>query len=240
MKTQSYVYTMAVMLTMTAISACTTPANVIHDPATSSTMASSYPQSAGTWGICSVYYHLNYAQVDADDPAAFPAAARKALDLAAKGNKEAAFAAVTDFIDAQWNDPRGLFVISNLLAAQLEGANWMVQLRWGPTYQKLIGRLAELASADPLVRIQQGVLLINSPASMGGDPAKGKALLTALYGEGLTDNPMVRYGLWMAATIDKDIPEGLKWAQQYLDLCPQRPEVLQWYTKHGGHEKPAS
>lgn len=238
MNIRSYAYTMAVMIIMTAISACTTGVTVIHNPA-SAPAASAFPESSGAWDVCSVYYHLNYAAVDPASQTAFAVAERKAMELAAEGKKDGAFDAVADFIDARWDDPRGLFVISNLLAAKLEGANWMVQLRWGPTYLKIIDRLAELAGGDPLVRTQKGVLLLNSPSAMGGDPAAGKKLLQQLYDDGLTQNPMVLYGLWMAATINDDTPAGLAWAQKYLALCPKRPEVLQWYTKHGGHAQPA-
>ena len=240
MNIRSYAYTMAVMIFMTAISACTTGVTVIHNPAAASARASTFPESSGAWGVCSVYYHLNYAAVDPASQTPFAVAERTAMNLAAKGDKDAAFDAVSGYIDARWDNPRDLFVISNLLAAKLEGANWMVQLRWGPTYQKITARLAELASADPLVRVQQGVLLINSPSSMGGDPAAGEKLLHTLHDEGLTQNPMVLYGLWMAATVRNDTPAGLKWAKQYLALCPRRPEVLQWYTKHDGHARPAS
>ncbi len=184
---------------------------------------------AGAFDECSPYYYLNYITPDKIACEGFGEAYAKALELARKGERTKAW----DAVSGSWrngncsSDFNALLAMTILLGAVLDEANMFVQMRMGPTYQKLNMAAYKLGKDDARARLLHGILLMRAPGGLGGDLGKGYALV---FDERNKDagETFLAYCKWYASVLKKDTQTASQNASAYLKKCPNRKEAKDW------------
>lgn len=187
------------------------------------------PPLAGAFDECSPYYYLNFITPDKIACEGFEEAYVKALEFARQGEKSKAWEAVS----GSWRngacgaDFNALLAMAVILGAVLDDANMFVQMRLGPTYQKINLAAFNLGKEDARARLLHGMLLLRTPSGLGGDLEKGAELIfderNAAAGE-----TFLAYCKWYASAIKKDNKQASENAAVYAKKCPNRQDVKEW------------